>query len=439
MAIPTCDPKVGLQEEPARAGELTKTESLSGDNWGPPKTTRFALVWAGSTISTVGTRTLGVAYPLLALAQTKSPAAAGWAGFALTIPILVFDIPGGLLVDRMSNRSIMLWAEFGRWVTVATVAFAMLFGGPSLCHLITAALLEGTFWVMCNLAETALLPSLVKPVMMRRALAKSEGASHLASLAGRPLGGYLFGVGAFIPFVLNAVLFAVSLVLFWKGSPGSGRRPAHSLQLSDLSVGFHVLMKQDFLRGAIMLVTITNLMVNTLIMIFVAGSDGMPSLTIGLVLAAGGMGGALGATLTFFQRPLRFTLLIHTGIFLMAMLLAMLGSVLRSQPLFFALAFFATGIGGAMSNVAIRAVEVARIDPGTLARVVGVSRLSSYGALSLAAPLGAFLVTWHGVTGGSMLLFGAMLILALSVLIVPQLRKWLTPPLPDFVGEPHLV
>ena len=439
MAIPTCDPKVGPQEQPARAGDLSKTDSLPGDIHGPPKTARFAVVWAGSAISTVATRTLGVAYPLLALAQTKSPTAAGWAGFALTIPILVFYIPGGLLVDRTSCRSVMLCAELCRWLTVMSVLITMFFGGPSLWHLIMAAFLEGTFWVLCNLAETALFPSLVKPVMMRRALAKSEWASHLASLAGRPLGGYLFGVGAWIPFFLNALLFIVSLVLFWKVSPDSGRRPANSLLLSDLSVGFHELMKQDFLRGAILLVTITNLMVNTLIMIFVAGSDGVASLTIGLVLAAGGVGGALGATVAYFWRPPRRILRMHTWIWVGAMLLAALGSVLRSQPVFFALALFATGFGGAMSNVAIRAVEVARIAPETLARVVGVSRLSSYGALSLAAPLGALLVTWHGVAGGSILLFGTMLALALAITFVPRLRTWLTPPLPDLSGDSRIL
>ena len=68
---------------------------------------------------------------------------------------------------------------------------------------------------LCNLAETAMLPSLVQPVTMWRALAKSEGAAHFASLAGRPLGGYLFGAGSYIPFAMNTALFAVSWGLFF--------------------------------------------------------------------------------------------------------------------------------------------------------------------------------------------------------------------------------
>lgn len=405
-----------------------------------PKRTDFALIWITSTFSMVGTRTLGVAYPLLALGQTKSPAAAGMAGFALTVPILVFYVPWGVLADRISPRSIMLFAEFCRSLTVATVLISMFFGGPSLGHLIVAALIEGTFWVMCNLAETALFPSLVKPVMAQRAMAKSEGVSHLASLSGRPLGGYLFGMGTYIPFALNTALFAVSWALYFNLPHESEKRIVRGSLLSDLLEGFRVLLKQEFLRGAIMLVTLTNLLVNTLIMIFIAGSGDMSSVTVGLVLAVGGLGGVLGAVVAFFRGAGRSILLVHTWIWVLALLVAMLGAtfgaVAESWP-YFAVAFFATGFGGAMSNVAIRATEVTEIPAEELARVVAVARLSSYGALCLAAPLGGLLVTWHGVTGGSVTLFAVMLILALLVTLVPWLRSGLAPAVPDMPWIRH--
>jgi MFS family permease len=117
-----------------------------------------------------------------------------------------------------------------------------------------------------------------------------------------------------------------------------------------------------------------------------------------------------------------------------ALAVAALGSFLAAQgeawP-YFALAFFLTGFGGALSNVAIRAAEVSIVSPGELARVVGVARLSSYGALSLAAPLGGFLVTWYGVAWGSFLLFLMMLIVALLTMKWSPLRDDLAPLMPD--------
>nr|WP_170223328.1 MFS transporter [Nonomuraea turkmeniaca] len=390
-------------------------------------------MWAGSAISTVGMRTLGVAYPLLALAQTGSPTAAGWAGFALTIPILVFYLPGGLLVDRVSPRRIILLAEGGRWLTVTAVLVSMLYGGPSLPFLMGAAALEGTLWVLYTLAEAALLPRLVQRVMMRQALAKSEAASHLASIAGRPLGGYLFGVGGAIPFALNAVLFAISFGLFVGLRREPRRRSTRSSLLRELPGGFRALIDQPFLGGSIMLITFTNLMVNALIMVFVAGSQGMPSVEIGLVLASSGVGGAVGSAVAYLRHPTRSVLRVHTWIWVVALLLAAVGAWTGARPLF-AMGFFSVGFGGALSNVAIRAVEVNNIDPGTLARVVGVSRLSSHGALCLAAPLGGLLVSWWGVTGGTVVLFVVMLFAAVLFTGTP-LRERFTPPLPDLLPE----
>ncbi|MFI7125494.1 MFS transporter [Nonomuraea sp. NPDC050153] len=389
------------------------------------------MVWAGSAISTMGTRTLAVAYPLLALHLTHSPTAAGWAGFALTLPILLLYVPGGVLVDRIEPRTVMLFAEFGRMVSVASVLAMLPFGGPPLWFLIGAAAAEGALWVLFTLAEAALLPSLAQPVTMWRALARSEAASHLASIAGRPLGGYLFGIGYHVPFMLNTVLFTLSGALAFGWRRDSRKRAEGGRLSRDLPGGLRALKEQPFLRGSIMVTAVTNLIVNALIMIIVAGTGGMSSLDIGLVLAAGGLGGAVGAALTFRWEPPRFVLLAHLWIWVLGLFLAAVGAASEARSYFFGLALFTTGIGGALSNVAIRSVEVQLVDPSTLARVVGVSRLLSHGALCLAAPLGGLLATWRGVAGGSIALFVVMLGLAGLVSSVKRLRKYLTPPLPE--------
>jgi MFS family permease len=428
----TLDRKVGSEKAQVKAGGVDETADRSPEIPAPPRSkgATIARMWAGSAISTVGMRTLGVAYPLLALAQTGSPTAAGWAGFALTIPILVFYIPGGLLVDRISPRRIILVAESGRWLTVMVVLASMVSGGPSLLLLMAAAALEGTLWVLYTLAETALLPRLVHRVKMQQALAKSEAASHLASIAGRPLGGYLFGVGRAIPFAVNAVLFAISFGLFVGLRREPGRRATCSSLLRELPGGFRALIDQPFLGGAIMLTTFTNLMVNALIMVLVSGSQGVPSVEIGLVLAASGVGGAVGSAVAYFWRPRRSVLRMHTWIWVAGLFLAAVGAWAGQRPLFFAMGLFAVGFGGALSNVAIRSVEVGKVEPGTLARVVGVSRLSSHGALCLAAPLGGLLVSWVGVTGGTLVLFAVMLVAAVLV-TGTRLGDRITPPLPD--------
>jgi MFS family permease len=68
----------------------------------------FTLLWSGELVSTLGSQMSLVAFPLLVLALTGSPAKAGVVGFAKTVPALLFYLPAGVLVDRHDRRIIMV-------------------------------------------------------------------------------------------------------------------------------------------------------------------------------------------------------------------------------------------------------------------------------------------------------------------------------------------
>lgn len=375
---------------------------------------------------------MSVAYPLLALALTGSPVQAGWTSFALTFPILVFYIPAGVLADRVNPRSLMLLTETLRGLIVLTVFLALVLDRPSLAHLLVAAFLEGTLWVLYSLAETALISSLVPKDRISLVMARSETISHIAVLAGRPLGGWLFGVMHAMSFVVNAALFFLALlsplsVAADRTEPGKGpprlrvlreiadgvRSLAGRHLLREIADGFHELSRHRFLRRAMAVTTVTNLMVNALIMIFIAGSANLPSHQVGLVLAAGGLGGVAGSALAPYLRlePRNFTLFAQLWIWVLALFVAAYGE----GPLFFGLAILLTGCTGALSNVAIRTFEVDTVDKGKLGRVMSVHRLVAHGAVCVAAPLGGILVAAFGVRRAAVILTALMFTVATGV------------------------
>jgi hypothetical protein len=53
----------------------------------------FQLLWAGQAVSVLGSRVSQIAYPLLVLAMTGSPATAGVVGFIGTLPYILFQQP----------------------------------------------------------------------------------------------------------------------------------------------------------------------------------------------------------------------------------------------------------------------------------------------------------------------------------------------------------
>src|SRR5919201_2146616 len=107
----------------------------------------FMLLWCGQVVSTVGTRVTNIAFPLLVLAETHSPAKAGIVGFTQTLPYMLFYLPAGALVDRWNRKRIMLAADAGRALALASVAVVLAFGSLSFAQIIAAAFIEGALFV----------------------------------------------------------------------------------------------------------------------------------------------------------------------------------------------------------------------------------------------------------------------------------------------------
>src|SRR5215211_9140430 len=82
----------------------------------------FMLLQAGQLLSTLGTASAAIAYPLLVLALTGSPAKAGAVSFARLLPLALFALPAGLAADRWNRKHLMIAADVVRAVAVGAVA-----------------------------------------------------------------------------------------------------------------------------------------------------------------------------------------------------------------------------------------------------------------------------------------------------------------------------
>ena len=64
----------------------------------------YMLLWSGQIVSIVGTQVSQIAFPLLVLALTQSPAQAGFVAAARSLPYLLFTLLAGALVDRWNRK-----------------------------------------------------------------------------------------------------------------------------------------------------------------------------------------------------------------------------------------------------------------------------------------------------------------------------------------------
>jgi MFS family permease len=281
---------------------------------------RFQTLWIGMTASTVGVSVADVAYPLIILAMTGSPALAGLFAAVQAVGMLVAGLPAGSLADRYDSRAIVIATEAARTAVAAGVVVALVAGWLSLPLLLAAAALLGVGQAVKGAAGLLLMRSVVAPEQLTRALTQDEVRMNGAALAGPAIGGALYGVHALahaLPFIFTAGSFLVALataalMAFVPGQPRGVRvqptdHPAATAGSGGMLAGLRTLWDQPVLRAATMLI----MFVNTigagldLVIIVILRHQAVPASMIGLALGLGAAGGLAGAPLVGVLHRLR--------------------------------------------------------------------------------------------------------------------------------------
>lgn len=250
----------------------------------------FGLLQAGQLLSATGTASTTVAYPLLALAVTHSPARAGWVTFARVIPGLLVSLPGGVAADRLNRKKLMIVSDIGRAAAVGGLAVTILLGDLRFWLIPVVAFVEGSFRSLFSSSAAGALRSVVPASQLPAAVAAQQGRSATASLAGPPIGGALFGISRALPFIADAASYVFSVLsLILIRTPFQEARKAGPASLrSQLSEGFRFLWSQPFLRTTTFLYGLTNFIGPGLLLAIVVIGDqqGLPGWQIGALLAA---------------------------------------------------------------------------------------------------------------------------------------------------------
>jgi predicted MFS family arabinose efflux permease len=385
----------------------------------------FMVLWVSQVVSTVGTRVSSIAYPLLVLAITGSPAQAGVVGFAQTLPFLVLFLPAGALVDRWDRRRIMLICEIARAVALGSVAVTTIVGAVTVPQLVVVALVEGSCFVFFDLCEGAALPRLVPAEQLPAAIAQNQARTQGADLVGQPLGGLLFGLGRAIPFAFDAISYLVSFVALV-----SIRKPLQTVRSTaatnlpaEVIEGLRAVWNQAFLRLAIVVVAVQNFAWNalTLTLIVRAQDLGAEPALIGTMFAFEGGGAIFGAVVAPWVQvrvSTRTLLLAISWLWAVQfMAMAVLGNVIALG--------LAAGIGsiaGPIFNVAFGS-EMYRLTPDRLiGRVRSVVKAIAWGTIPLGALAAGFLAAAIGAQGTIAVLSIVLVVPAIAATFARGLR-----------------
>ncbi|HEV2251072.1 MAG TPA: MFS transporter, partial [Candidatus Limnocylindria bacterium] len=145
----------------------------------------FLKLWIGETISDFGDQITLLAIPLTAVIVLRASAfEMGLLAAAAAAPTALFSLPVGVWVDRLPRRRVLIAADLGRALALATVPIAFLAGALGLAQLYVVAFVTGTLSVFFIVAYQAYLPGLVGRERLVDANGKLNASGSLAQLAG---------------------------------------------------------------------------------------------------------------------------------------------------------------------------------------------------------------------------------------------------------------
>jgi predicted MFS family arabinose efflux permease len=278
----------------------------------------FMLLQAAQLLSSGGSQISAIAYPLLVLALTGSPAKAGFVAFVRLLGMALLSIPAGLAADHWSRRRLIVVAHAVRAVAIAGLAVAILSDAVAFWMIPVVAFVEGSGAALFSAAAAGALRAVVPPRQLPAAVSVVTGREAAVMLAAPAFGGALFGIARALPFVTHAVTYAVStLALLAMRTPFQEERARDRSPLrSRLAVGFRFLWEHPFQRTIALLFALANFVgPGVLLAILIIGErQGLSGGEVGVLLSLFGAGVLVGSLLSPLVRralPVRGVLLLE--------------------------------------------------------------------------------------------------------------------------------
>jgi hypothetical protein len=278
----------------------------------------FMLLQTGQLLSNTGTQATSIAYPLLVLALTHSPAKAGLVSFARALPAAFLGLPAGVAADRMNRKHLMIVADVVRALAIAFLAATILLHHVVFWEIPIVAFVEGAGSALFSAAQAGAMRAVVPLRQLPAAAGAKTGRDAAVLLAGPPLGGALFSLARAVPFVVDALSYAFSTIaLLAMRTPFQQQRERSVASLrTQVTEGFRFLWGQPFLRTCAFLFALGNFIGPSIlfVLVVVGRRQGLSGGTIGVLVAAFGACLLLGSFLSPLVRrllPVRGVLLLE--------------------------------------------------------------------------------------------------------------------------------
>ena len=374
----------------------------------------FLLFWSGQTLSLIGTWMQAMAEGWLAFALTRNAFLVGLVAASQSLPILVFSLYAGVLVDRANKLRLVTICQT-LFAIQATSLWVLAWTNHITIHwLIALATINGLISSIEIPARQSLVIELVGRDELPGAIALNSSGFNLARIVGPAAAAIVIAkLGIAWCFGVNALSYVAVLIgLFLIQLPAWVPVEHRASPLEGIVEGVRFMRNTPSVAGVIGIVTVYSVMgvpFLTLMPVVAVDRLGLDASGYGLLLACVGIGGLAGAlTLAAVGDRLPRRFILSRASFAFASLLILFAFV-RSPRLAYPLLLligFAMIVNSAQANAILQHLVPDELRGRIMAAysfiVVGLSQVA--GSFVAGAVARAFGVAWAIGGGGALML-----------------------------------
>lgn len=261
----------------------------------------FRWLWAGQSISVLGSQISGLALPVLAVTLLgATEMQMGFLSAAENAAFLLVGLPAGAWVDRWLKRRVMIFADLIRLVAVGIIPILFFSGQLEVWHLFVTGAIIGVATVFFDVAYQSFIPILLQKDQINSANSALETTSQVSFIGGPAAVGVLLTfVKAPALMIIDSISFLFSAIAlsFAKDKevvvPKEDRRPLHT----EIAEGLRFVISQPMIRIIAITTAGTNFfgaMIWALSPLLFLRDLQMSPAIFGLMFSFGSIGGLLG-------------------------------------------------------------------------------------------------------------------------------------------------
>lgn len=230
---------------------------------------KFIIIWIGQLISTIGSGLTGFALALWIYEETGQSAPFLYVALFNSIPIVLFSLFAGALVDRLNRRWVMILADVGAALSTLIIFLLYSSGNLEVWHIYVSSFFASLFTTFQVPAFNASITMLVPKEQLTRANGMVQSGVSLEGLISPLLAGLLVGIigvdGLILIDFLTFFAAVGALLLIDIPQPQITEEKRAQKIIQDIREGWHFLSTRPGLLAVAVYMAIINILLTSVI------------------------------------------------------------------------------------------------------------------------------------------------------------------------------